>query len=80
MPARIQLGKEPQQHINPAFIAYNLVFGPSTNGLPDITAELLVEAMARKGYRVTRKTAAGWLHGWCESGLLRWRDQQYVVA
>ena len=80
MPAKIRLGKEAEQHINPKFVAYNLVFGPSSNGLPDITADLLAKAMARKGYRTSRKVTADWLHGWCESGLLRWRDGQYVVA
>ena len=80
MPTRIQLGKEPQQHINPKFVAYRLVFAKESDALSDITAELIVEMLARKGYSTTNKTVAEWLNGWCQSGLLRRNDHWYTVA
>lgn len=76
MPATIHVDDK----LNPNFVAYNLVFGPDTNGLPDITAKDLVKAMKNRGFNMTRKKATKLLHDWCASGQLRWLDGQYVVA
>lgn len=77
MPVTVRLDDE---RLNPSFVAYNLVFGPDTNGLPDITAEGLSEAMAARGFDLGSRDAAAMLHEWYDGGLLRWRDGQYVVA
>lgn len=66
------------------FVAYNLVFGPSSNGLPVITASLLSEAMGDRGYEMSAEEAEGLLGRWAGYGKLRHRghrgqEMEYAV-
>ena len=80
MPMRTQSDEGREQPSDPQLVARNLVFGTDTDELPDITADLLAEAMARRGFETSKGEAASWLHERYASELPRWRDGQHVVA
>lgn len=68
-----------------SFVAYNLVFGPSSNGLPVITASLLSEAMGKKGYEMSAEEAQRFLDHWYAYGQLRHKEfvggeMEYVIS
>ena len=66
--------------LNPRFVAYNLVFGPATNGLVDITAKGLSDAMIDRGFDFSAGEAAELFHEWCNLGKLHWLDGEYVIT
>lgn len=77
MPAYMEVSPEE----NPmGFVAYNLVFGPSSNGLPDITPQGLASALSGIGYDASEEDARAFLSEWHRSGLLTQRlDGAYLI-